>query len=156
MHKLKGVARSNLNHACMCKRTPVTPPQASFDFTTPFAGSGGATPLALASPEHIAVLNVKEEALPRDPADARKGSPVAIILEPARELAEQVSGCLTDFKVRVYSFFIGVCVDSTLGYDRLLFDRTYTSICVTFFFETFVLFLRRNRQDSRSEASAKQ
>lgn len=81
--------------------TPVTPPQASFDFTTPFPGSGGATPLALASPEHTAVLEVKEKALPRDPGEAGNRTPVAIILEPARELAEQVSDCLTDFKVRV-------------------------------------------------------
>eukprot|EP00903_Cladosiphon_okamuranus_P009582 g9124.t1 len=72
--------------------------QASFDFTTPFAGSRGATPLASASPEHAAVLEVKEEATPRDQGCAGNRTPVAIILEPARELAEQVSDCLTTFK----------------------------------------------------------
>ncbi|CAB1097238.1 unnamed protein product [Ectocarpus sp. CCAP 1310/34] len=72
--------------------------QASFDFTAPFAGSGDATPMASVSREHAAVVEVKEEAPPRDPGDARNRTPVAIILEPARELAEQVSDCLEAFK----------------------------------------------------------
>ncbi|CAM9446547.1 unnamed protein product [Hapterophycus canaliculatus] len=72
--------------------------QASFNFTTPFAVSDGATPLASISPEHAAVLK-KEELSPRSShGDAGNRTPVAIILEPARELAEQVSDCLTTFK----------------------------------------------------------
>lgn len=93
-------------------------PQASFDFTTPFAGSRGATPLASASPEHAAVLEVKEEAPSRDPGGAGDRTPVAIILEPARELAEQVSDCLATFKVCVWVlpvFFVVVVLDSSLG-----------------------------------------
>lgn len=74
-------------------------PQASFDFTAPFAGSGDATPMASVSREHAAVVEAREEAPPRDPGDARNRTPVAIILEPARELAEQVSDCLETFKV---------------------------------------------------------
>lgn len=91
---------------CQCKNltgllvgTTLYLPQASFDFTALFAGSDDATPLASVSREHAAVVEIKEEALPRDPGDARNRTPVAIILEPARELAEQVSDCLTDFKV---------------------------------------------------------
>lgn len=97
-----------------------TLPQASFDFTTAFAGSRGATPLASALPEHVAMLEVKEEATSRDPGAAGNRTPVAIILEPARELAEQVSDCLTTFKVRVC---VCVCVfavpDSAFGTGRV-------------------------------------
>lgn len=101
MHKTQRCRQLSCKQVLFAQPTPVPPPQASFDFTTPFAGSGGATPLSLASPEHTAVPEVKEEALPRDSGGEGNRTPVAIILEPARELAEQVSDCLTDFKVRV-------------------------------------------------------
>ncbi|CAN0444658.1 unnamed protein product, partial [Scytosiphon promiscuus] len=58
----------------------------------------GATPLASISPEHAAVLKRKEASPRGSPGDAGNRTPVAIILEPARELAEQVSDCLTSFK----------------------------------------------------------
>lgn len=114
---LNGVDSSHANTLLFAQPTPVPPLQASFDFTTPFAGSGGATPLALASPEHTAVREVKEEeALPRDSGGAGNRTPVAIILEPARELAEQVSDCLTDFKVRtVCNLNRNVCVSTAFG-----------------------------------------
>lgn len=87
-------------------RRQTTPPQASFDFAAPFPESGGATPLASVSSEHFAVLEAKEEAPPRHPGGAGNRTPVAIILEPARELAEQVSDCLTTFKVRAVLLFV--------------------------------------------------
>lgn len=91
-------------------RRKTTPPQASFDFAAPFPGSGGATPLSSVSSEHLAVLEAKEEAPPRNPGGAGNRTPVAIILEPARELAEQVSDCLTTFKVRAVLLFVVFCV----------------------------------------------
>lgn len=88
-----------------CSHDPlliVSSPQASFDFTTPFPGSDGATPLASVSPEHAAVRKQKVASPKGTHGDAGNRTPVAIILEPARELAEQVSDCLTSFKVSVY------------------------------------------------------
>lgn len=76
--------------------------QASFNFIGPISESGESIALASAQAGHVVVSSpvVVEEAPSRGIGDASVRTPRAIILEPARELAEQVSECLTAFKVR--------------------------------------------------------
>lgn len=80
------------------------PSQASFNFEASWTNQGaaphGSTPFASASPEHVVPFEPKDEAAAESDWDPKVRTPRAIILEPARELAEQVSDCLTSFKVR--------------------------------------------------------
>lgn len=83
---------------------PLFPPkpqplQASFNFSP--TTSGDCIPLASARPEHVAISSMEagKASSSRGSGDAPIRTPRAIILEPARELAEQVSECLTTFKV---------------------------------------------------------
>ncbi|CAN0441018.1 unnamed protein product [Ascophyllum nodosum] len=77
--------------------------QASFNFST--AALNGCTPLASTLPEHMAVSSVEAEeaASTGGKENPTVRTPRAIILEPARELAEQVSDCLTTFKTHFTS-----------------------------------------------------
>lgn len=85
---------------------PSTMSQASFSFDGSWEGSKprsdlyGSTPIALASPEHLVPSDARSSAPAEDTGDPKARTPRAIILEPARELAEQVSDCLAAFKVR--------------------------------------------------------
>lgn len=68
------------------------------------------------------MLEVKDAAPSRDQGGAGSRTPVAIILEPARELAEQVSDCLTTFKVCVC---LCVCVCTCVLFVFVVLDGAF-------------------------------